>query len=75
VDAAARAVQTEREPEVKQIQRLQALPPRILLNDTWWTRAILALVPLLAGSRLTNPQARAIFRRFAFGMSEVRLTV
>jgi 2-polyprenyl-6-methoxyphenol hydroxylase-like FAD-dependent oxidoreductase len=75
LDAAARAVQAEREPEVRQIQRLQAIPPPVLLHDSWWSQAILAVLPRIAGSRLLAAPRRAGFRRFASGITDVRLSV
>jgi len=75
LDAAARAVQDERAPEVREIQRLQALPPHVLFRDVWWTRLILRLVPLLLGSELARGRRALVVRRFLFGAREVRLAV
>lgn len=75
IDAAARAVQSEREPEVQWIQRAQAVPPRVILRNTWWANLVLAVLPRLAATPIGAARARSLFRRFAFGLSEVRLEV
>lgn len=74
VDAAARMVESEREPEVAAIQRLQARPPRLILRDVWWAGLALEGVALFG-----LPLARAIggedfFRRFLFGTRDVKVT-
>jgi 2-polyprenyl-6-methoxyphenol hydroxylase-like FAD-dependent oxidoreductase len=73
IDAAARAVEAERLPEVRRVQRLQAIPPRLILRDTWWSRAALAILTRLPGLGLTAGRSAAVFRRFAFGLTEVRV--
>lgn len=75
LDAACRQVEALRLPEVRSIQRLQALPPRILFRRTWWARLVLELVPRLLGSDITRARRGSVFRRFAFGVTEVRLRV
>ena len=75
IDAAARATEAERLPEVERVQRIQALPPRIILRDTWWSRAVLATLTRLPGLNLTSGRSAAVFRRFAFGLTEVRVAV
>ena len=73
LDAAARAVQSERSEEVVAIQKLQAMPPKVLLRDTWWTRALLRLLPALARGQVRKARNEGVFGRFAWGVSEVRL--
>jgi 2-polyprenyl-6-methoxyphenol hydroxylase-like FAD-dependent oxidoreductase len=75
VDAAAKRVQEERVPEVSQVQRLQALPPRVILRDTWWSRLALGVVPWLLRSDIGRGRRGALFRRLAFGVTEVQLAV
>jgi len=75
LDAACRRVETLRLPEVRVIQRLQALPPRILFSSAPWARFALHLLPRLLGSDLARARGGTIFRRFAFGVTEVRLRV
>lgn len=75
IDAAARAVQAEREPEVIEIQRIQAGPPRVILRDTWWAQLALQIVPILLASDIARARRGLLFRRFAFGITEVKLSV
>jgi 2-polyprenyl-6-methoxyphenol hydroxylase-like FAD-dependent oxidoreductase len=75
LDAASRAVQAERVPEVEAIQRLQAQAPRIVLNDAWWAQLVLRALPLLLRSGIGSAARGGLFRRFAFGVADVRLTV
>jgi 2-polyprenyl-6-methoxyphenol hydroxylase-like FAD-dependent oxidoreductase len=75
LDAACRRVQAEREPEVVAIQRLQARAPRILLNRAWWARGLLWILPLLVGPDPLRGRGGAVFRRIAFGTTEVKLVV
>jgi 2-polyprenyl-6-methoxyphenol hydroxylase-like FAD-dependent oxidoreductase len=75
VDAAARGVQAEREPEVIEIQRIQARPPRVILRDTWWARLALQIVPMLLASDIARARRGLLFRRFAFGITDVKLAV
>jgi 2-polyprenyl-6-methoxyphenol hydroxylase-like FAD-dependent oxidoreductase len=75
LDAACRRVQAERLPEVEAIQRIQRRAPRIVLNRAWWARTLLRLLPLLVGSDPLRGRGGALFRRFAFGATEVKLAV
>ena len=75
VDAAARAFQAERFPEAKAIQKIQRVPPRILLRRAWWSNWVLALLPRLAGLASLTSRGGPIVERFAFGVQEVELRV
>jgi 2-polyprenyl-6-methoxyphenol hydroxylase-like FAD-dependent oxidoreductase len=75
LDAAARAVQAEREPEVSRIQRLQAQPPRVLFNPSPWARLAVRWLAPLAAAQIRRGRAGALFGSFAFGTTEVRLRV
>ena len=75
IDAASRAVQAERVPEVEAIQRLQARAPRIVLNDAWWAQLVLRVLPLLLRPGAGEAARSGLFRRFAFGVTDVKLTV
>ena len=75
IDAELARIEAERLPEVAEIQRLQALPPPILLRDTWWTRALLEIIPLILGSGLLRPRTTPLLRRFAWGVTEVKVRV
>jgi 2-polyprenyl-6-methoxyphenol hydroxylase-like FAD-dependent oxidoreductase len=72
LDAAAARVEAERLPEVRQIQFLQSLPPRVALRDAWWAPWLIRLAPrLLVGRRARGP----VVRRFARGVTKVTLRV
>ncbi|HTK99825.1 MAG TPA: FAD-dependent monooxygenase [Pseudomonadales bacterium] len=75
IDAAAQRVETERLPEVVEIQNFQAVPPRFLLRNAWWTRIVLPWLPYVLRSGITGTRGVALFRRVAFGVTDVRLTV
>ncbi len=75
LDAACRRVEARRTPEVREIQRLQAFPPRILFSSAWWARLVLRLLPRLLASDIARARGGTVFRRFAFGTSDVRLRV
>ena len=76
IDAAARRVQQQRQPEIAAIQRIQAIPPRVFLRDTWWSRAALTILPALLRSNLARGRRGATtFRRMAWGVTDVRLEV
>jgi len=74
LDAAAGRVAAEREPEVAEIQRLQQGPPRLLFGPAWRSDLLLgALLPLLARLGIVTRVAGSVFRRFANGVTTVRL--
>ena len=75
VDAAARAIEAERVPEVRVIQRAQALPPKVFFRTSWWARALLAAGVRLAGSRFAQARGGRAFARIASGQTEVRVEV
>lgn len=74
LDEAARRVEAERLPEVARIQRLQALPPRVIFSRSAWVQRLRGLTKLLRYA----PVARIAARRgevFANGVTDVRLRV
>ena len=73
LDAACRRVEALRGPEVREIQRLQALPPRILLRRGPLARLALRAFVRLLGSDIARARGGRVFRRFAFGVTPVRL--
>jgi len=75
IDAAGRRIEAERLGEIKRIQALQALPPRVMLNRARWAGALRRLIPLIMQ---VGPIQSLVLRRgqvFAFGVSDVRLAV
>ena len=73
IDAACARVEAARLPEVREIQRRQALPPRVLLQRAWWgepaRRALAGLLRTSFGQRL----ALANVAPFLFGVGDARL--
>lgn len=74
IDEATRRTQEERLPEVRTIQQLQQRPPPVLFGQTWWSGLVLAALPVLVRSGIATRTLGAVFRRFARGVTEVRLT-
>ncbi len=74
LDAAAARVQELRGPEVLQVQRMQALPPRIILPRTWWAE-LLRLLPELLRFGFVRARAGRVLAPFAFGTTEVKLEI
>ena len=75
IDSAARAVEAERTPELVDIQRLQAVPPKILMGHTWWGATLRVIIPRLLLLRLVRSQAARVVRVALFGLGDVRLEV
>lgn len=74
VDAAARAIQAERVPEVSEVQRLQARAPAVILSQARWARvALLGMVGLLG--LLPRRVLGLGLRRLLSGVTDVRLHV
>ncbi len=72
IDAASARVEAERLPEVREIQRLQAIPPYVILNDAWWARLALRVLPRLL---IASGGGAGVFRRFTLGTTDVTLRV
>ncbi len=75
IDAAIEAIEAEREPELAVIQRLQAVPPKVLMGRTWWGASLRAIVPRLLRFGFVRNRAAPLARRILFGIGEVRLEV
>lgn len=75
VDRATAAVEAERVPEVRAIQRFQAVPPRIFIRTAWWARAVLRAALAVASTRFASARAPRAFARFAQGQTDVRVRV
>lgn len=74
LDDAARRVCAERLPEVKTIQRIQGLPPKLLFQDSRTSRWLVGgLLPLLAKTGIAGVLFRQALRRFSLGTVEVKL--
>lgn len=74
LDAAALRVVAERMPEIVQIQRIQAGPPRMMLQQTPLARFVMRVVaPLLMRSGLFGLLVSRVLPRFALGTTTVKL--
>ena len=58
-----------------EIQRLQQGPPRVLFGPAWRSNVLLGVLPLLARTGIVARVAGSVFRRFANGVTTVRLAV
>lgn len=75
LEAALRAIQAERMPEVRQIQRLQALPPRIVLSRAWWGEPVRRALGTVVRSPWVRSRLGPRMSAFPFGVTDVRLSV
>ena len=75
IDAATQAIERERLPELAHIQRLQAIPSRLLMGHTWWGAAFRATVPRLLRFEVVRRRATPVVRAILFGHGDVRLRV
>ena len=74
LDAAARRVVAERMPEIVQIQRFQAGPPRMMLQQTPLARFVMRVVaPLLMRTGVFSLLVSRVLPRFALGTTTVKL--
>lgn len=73
VDAACAAVQRERVPEVSEIQRLQALPPRVLFSQKRAASIALTVGSFFLNSGLRPPLVGRFATKFFFGVTDVRV--
>jgi len=74
LDEAAREVVAERLPEVKQIQRMQAGPPRMMLQQTALARIVMrVVVPFAMRTGISRLLFTRVFPRFALGTTQVDL--
>lgn len=73
LDRAAREVQEERDKEIRAIQRLQSLPPKLILRDAGWARLALRVLPHLLRGQVRKVRNEGVFGRFAWGVSKVQL--
>jgi 2-polyprenyl-6-methoxyphenol hydroxylase-like FAD-dependent oxidoreductase len=75
LDAACARVEAQRLPEVAAVQRLQALPPRVVLQRAWWGEPLRRLFAGLLRRRFVQRLALRPAGMFVFGAGEVRLEV
>jgi 2-polyprenyl-6-methoxyphenol hydroxylase-like FAD-dependent oxidoreductase len=75
VDEACSRIEVERVPELRTIQRLQALPPRVVLSRAWWGEPVRSLFGALLRTGFGQRVALSNARVFQSGVGEVRLRV
>ena len=75
IEAACRAIEAERVGEITRVQRLQALPPKVILGTAWWARSLRSLVPHLINRSFVQQEALKRFGIFFRGDGPVRLEV
>ena len=73
--AALHAIEDERMREVRRIQALQAQPPKLLLNRSWWGEPVRFVAGGLLNSRFVRRRAGRRVSVFLDGVTEVRLGV
>ena len=77
LDEITKKIQAERSIEIETIQKLQSLPPKILFNNTIWTRFLFRIVPILIKGQVKEIKKNKkdnIFNRLAWGVSDVMLS-
>ena len=74
IDAACHRIELERVPEVRQIQRMQAAPPKVFLSQAWWAGVLLQL-PKLARFAPVRAVGFRFSRPFLLGTTDLRLRV
>jgi 2-polyprenyl-6-methoxyphenol hydroxylase-like FAD-dependent oxidoreductase len=73
--AALDAIEVERTPEVRQIQALQAQPPKVLLSRAWWGEPVRRIVAALLSKPALRQRAAGRVAAFLYGVTEVQLKV
>ncbi|MEE2778776.1 MAG: FAD-dependent monooxygenase [Acidobacteriota bacterium] len=73
IDRVAGSVEPERMAEIGPIQRIQAVPPKVIMGHTWWSAALRKVLPTLVASPIGKARGAALARRLFFGIGEVRL--
>jgi len=74
LEETTRLIQEERNEEVNTIQKIQALPPKVLLRDTWWSRLLFYILLRLTRGRSKTVKTidkQSMFGKFTSGVTEV----
>ena len=71
LDAATQAIERERTPELAHIQRMQAIPPRLLMGHTWWGSVFRATIPRLLRYEVVRRRVTPVVRTIVFGHGDV----
>jgi len=75
LDEALLRIEQERMPEVAQIQKMQAMPPKLILNRAWWGEPLRNMLGKLLTNAAVRQRAAGRVSPFLFGVTEVQLTV
>lgn len=75
LDQALARIEAERLPEVRQIQNLQAQPPKVVLSRAWWGEPLRQTLGVLLSSSPIQQRAMGRVSSFLFGVTDVQLTV
>ena len=75
LDAALTLIEKERLPELALIQKLQAQPPKLVLNSSWWSEPIRKFVGLALSQEGFRARATGPLRSMLFGTTEVDLKI
>jgi len=75
IDQALACIEAERMPEITAIQRLQALPPKLLLSRALWGEPVRRLLTRLLRTRFVQARALATAELFLYGLGDVELRV
>ena len=73
--AALAAIEAERMPEIRQVQALQAQPPKLLLSHAWWGEPLRRIAGALLSKPAVQQRAAGRISIFLDGVTEVQLTV
>lgn len=73
--SALRAIESDRMSEVREIQSLQAQPPKVLLSRAWWGEPVRSVAGALLGSSFVRRRAGKRVSAFLDGVTDVRLVV
>ena len=75
IDQALACIEAERMPEITAIQRLQALPPKLVLSRALWGEPVRRLLTRLLRARFVQARALATAELFLYGLGNVELRV
>jgi hypothetical protein len=75
IDSAAQRIERERTPEIVAVQRLQALPPRIVLARAFWGEPVRRALAVLLSSGPGRAVVARYVRPFLFGADPLPLDV
>lgn len=75
LDSALKAIEKERMIEVFQVQKMQAIPPKVLINRAWWAGWVRKLLGTVLRTRFGQNMGAARAKPYLKGPVDVKLTV